>query len=250
MADQVELSKLNPLSYNPRVISTEQLERLKTSIKQHTKAFPEDQRNGGYRLTTTVTINKNGNRIVGGHQRIKALKSLGQSWIHKDDITWIDLNPDSAEEKALNVTLNDEKFSGDWDQKKLDQILHDIKVDNKDLFSNLEFGPIDIEMPKISAPTPVVSTSTTTTVTTTTTTPRVVPITNPDIPDAPSIPMTQTIEQKEDKTKIHTTEYKQEHVQATADRLNNAQQKLSEDKLFEHRKVLCPKCGSEFLVKD
>ncbi len=147
--DKVELSSLVNVPYNPRIIKREELERLKASIKKHTKAIPEEERGDGYRLTTTVTINKQGNRIVGGCQRIKALKALKQDWIHNKDITWVDLVPDSAEEKALNVTLNNERAAGSWDFHKLAVIVDEIRVENVELYGELSLADINIVVPEI-----------------------------------------------------------------------------------------------------
>jgi len=141
----VNLDELNVLSYNPRSIGSDELERLKRSIKEHTKAIPEEERGDEYRLVSTVTINKNGNRIIGGHQRIKALQELGQSSINENDITWVNVEPDSAEEKSLNITLNSDRISGDWDKKKLNELLNSIAIENIDLFDSLSLGNIDIK---------------------------------------------------------------------------------------------------------
>jgi len=145
MKTKVSLDTLQALSYNPRLITDIELERLKASIKEHTKAIPKKTRGEGYRLTTTVTVNVNGNRIVGGHQRIKALKSLGQDWIHVKDITWVDVKPDSSKEKSLNITLNSERYGGFWNQPKLDELLRGIKIDDEALYEKLDLPYIELE---------------------------------------------------------------------------------------------------------
>lgn len=144
---KIKLSSLVSLPYNPRTISDTELEYLKLSIKEHTVAIPQKERGKGFRLVTTVTVNKNGNRVVGGSQRIKALEALGQDWIHSDDITWVDLEPDSIREKALNIALNSEKAQGSWDATKLNEILGDIKLDDEALYETL--GLLHIEPPKL-----------------------------------------------------------------------------------------------------
>lgn len=141
---KVNLDDLEILSYNPRLISAKELERLKTSIKEHSEAIPESDRGDGYRLVSTITVNKQGNRIVGGHQRTRALQELGQTWIDERDITWVDIEPDSAHEKALNVTLNSDRVSGEWDQGKLDDLMKSIALDDKDLFQTLDLADLDI----------------------------------------------------------------------------------------------------------
>lgn len=147
--EKVSLSDLMPVPYNPRIIQPEELENLKSSIKIHTKDIPENERGEGYRLVGTVTINTNGYRIVGGHQRIKALYELGQTWIDSRDITWVDVEPDSAREKALNITLNSERFTGRWDEDKYKDMLKDIKIDDEELFKDLNMEDINIDMPNL-----------------------------------------------------------------------------------------------------
>jgi len=148
---KIGLTSLNVVDYNPRIIGSEELENLKASIKEHTDTIPEDERGEGFRLTSTITVNRQGNRIIGGHQRIKALKNLGQDWIHPDDITWVEVEPNSAKEKALNVSLNNDKAAGSWDRTKLDAILKSIKVDMPVISENLGFDEIQLEMPQIDS---------------------------------------------------------------------------------------------------
>ena len=140
MAEMISLNELNALPYNPRVITAQELDDLKASIVEHTKAIPRKERAKGYRLVSTITVNRKGNRIVGGHQRIKALQELGQEFLDKRDITWIELIPDSPEEKALNIALNDPHRQGQYDESQLNEILNDIKTDNDELFGRLNFG--------------------------------------------------------------------------------------------------------------
>ena len=137
------LTKLKETNYNPRIITDEELENLKASIVKHTSAVSNDD---GYRLASTITVNKQGNRIIGGHQRVKALKALGQDWIHEDDITWVDIEPDSLKEKALNVSLNNQKSMGKFDDDKLKDVVKDIMEQNKLLFSDLNFGNLDVKV--------------------------------------------------------------------------------------------------------
>jgi len=138
--ERISISELNPASYNPRKITKRGMERLVASVREHTAALADWDESDGYRLASTITVNVRGNRIVGGHQRIAAIVSLGQSWVHPDDITWVDVEPDSAEEKSLNISLNES--SGDWDVEALDTMLHSIEESSKDLFDALSFSTI------------------------------------------------------------------------------------------------------------
>jgi hypothetical protein len=139
---KVPISDLFPCAYNPRKIKKVRAARLAASIKAHTGSLVGWDIKQGYRLASTVTINKNGKRIIGGHQRVDALKTMGQDWIHESDITWVSVEPDSAEEKALNVSLNDNKAGGVWDDDKLLSVLTDIKDDNESLFEDLSLGEL------------------------------------------------------------------------------------------------------------
>lgn len=140
---KIKLDELVILSYNPRTISNNELDRLKSSIKEHTKAIPE--KTDGYRLVSTITVNKQGNRIIGGHQRVRALQELGQDYIYDDDITWVDIEPYSAHEKAMNITLNSDRVEGRWDNDKLDDMLRTIAKEDNLLFESLDLGNIEIE---------------------------------------------------------------------------------------------------------
>lgn len=138
---KIKISDLKELKYNPRTITKDKMERLKYSIKK----FNMDKE--GYRLVTTITVNKNGNRIIGGHQRVKALKELGQEWIDVEDITWVDIEPNSLEEKSLNVILNSENFAGEWNEKKLNLLLKDIG--DIDILSKIKVDDIEVSNEKI-----------------------------------------------------------------------------------------------------
>jgi hypothetical protein len=138
---KVPLSDLHEFPNNPRWMPKPNFERLQKSIKTYTKTIPEEDRGDGYRLVENITVNINGNRIVCGHQRVRALKTLGQDWIHKNDITWIDVEPDGDYETTLNIVDNSDDFSGSWDRRKLDAILSQIS-ENTELFSELGFPEI------------------------------------------------------------------------------------------------------------
>lgn len=110
----VNLSTLSFVASNPREISQEKFSRLMESIRQHSHALADWRIDDGFRLAATITVNRQGMRVVGGEQRIKALQSLGQNWIHGDDITLVDLRPGSAIEKRLCIELNNREAQGDF----------------------------------------------------------------------------------------------------------------------------------------
>ena len=89
------ISELQPAEYNPRQITKSQFNQLKDSIKK-------------FGLVDPIIINQNGNIVVGGHQRLKAMQQLN----HKEiECVVLDLTPE--DERELNIRLN--KSGGDWD---------------------------------------------------------------------------------------------------------------------------------------
>lgn len=140
---RIPLKDLQPCDYNPRTVTPDQLCRLQASIREHTNTLAGWSSVNGLRMATTITVNRNGNRIVGGHMRVKALASLGQEWIHRNDITWVDIVPKSAVEKSLNISLNNRENQGTFDNDKLADLLSELKVDAHDLFEGLELGLLE-----------------------------------------------------------------------------------------------------------
>src|ERR1700730_13442323 len=92
----MELSGLEPAPYNPRTITASAAQGLKASIRR-------------FGLVQPIVWNRRTKRVVGGHQRIEALKSLG-----KAEAQVVVVNLPETEEKALNVTLNNPAISGEF----------------------------------------------------------------------------------------------------------------------------------------
>ena len=130
---KIPLADLEPSDYNPRKITPEHMGRLKTLIREHSGAVEGWDVKDGLRLATTITVNRQGMRIVGGHQRVKALLELSQGWIDSADITWVDLVPNSPEEKALNIALNSQDAAGEWDFEALAVIVDEIQLSDIDV---------------------------------------------------------------------------------------------------------------------
>ena len=93
--EKIEISKLKPARYNPRQISTKQYNDLKKSIER-------------FGLVDPIIINKNENVVIGGHQRLKIIKSLGEK-----TIGCVVLDLTKEQERELNVRLN--KNTGEFD---------------------------------------------------------------------------------------------------------------------------------------
>ncbi len=106
MVQDIKVEQLNEAAYNPR-ISLEpgmpEWEKLRNSIVQFGNVEP-------------IVWNKRTGNVVGGHQRLKVLKSLGYEAI---PCSIVDLSEE--DEKLLNVALN--KIKGQWDYEKLEELL-------------------------------------------------------------------------------------------------------------------------------
>jgi len=120
----VDINDLVHAEYNPRKLSTEQYEQIKSSLVR-------------FGIVDPVIVNSNKDRlnvIVGGHQRTKVWKDLGNKTI---PCFYVDLPLEK--EKELNIRLN--KNTGAFDFDLLDEFF-----EKDDL---LEWGFEDIEFPSV-----------------------------------------------------------------------------------------------------
>ncbi|MEW6903252.1 site-specific DNA-methyltransferase [Trueperella pyogenes] len=109
------IDSLTPADYNPRKAlqpGDPEFEKLKRSLDEFGYVEP-------------VIWNETTGRIVGGHQRITALKTLGY-----DTVDCVVVELDETRERALNVALN--KISGDWDHDKLALLIADLDASDFD----------------------------------------------------------------------------------------------------------------------
>ena len=93
-----KLIELKPAPYNPRQSNAEQEKQLKSSLEK-------------FGVVEPIIFNKQTGYIVGGHFRIRELKKLGYKEI---ECVIVDLN--EADEKELNIRLNANTGSWDWDE--------------------------------------------------------------------------------------------------------------------------------------
>ena len=118
--------------WNPRQITTEELEKLKTSLEEFGYIEP-------------IIVNDVNNHVVGGNQRLRALIALGYDEV---DCVYVHIT-DINKEKACNVALN--KISGDWDEDKLRTVLEDIELSPIDIkltgFDELELTELEVKEP-------------------------------------------------------------------------------------------------------
>lgn len=96
---KMKLSDLIPTAKNPRKISKEDLERLQKSVK----AFPKmlDIRE--------IVIDEN-NRILGGHQRVKALIANGETEVNVKVVSGL------TEKEKDEFMIRDNVQNGEWDE--------------------------------------------------------------------------------------------------------------------------------------
>jgi len=118
--------------WNPRQITNEELDKLKTSLEEFGYIEP-------------IIINDVNNHVVGGNQRLRALIALGYDEV---DVVYVHIE-DINKEKACNVALN--KISGDWDEDKLRTVLEDIELSPIDIrltgFDELELTELEVKEP-------------------------------------------------------------------------------------------------------
>lgn len=110
--EKVELDKLKEAAYNPRVKlepGMDEYEKLRKSIETFGDVEP-------------IVWNHRTGNVVGGHQRLQVLKDLGYK---KATVSVVEM--DEAAEKRLNLALN--KARGDWDGKKLEELLQEMAPD-------------------------------------------------------------------------------------------------------------------------
>lgn len=113
-----KVADLVPAEYNPRKIDPKALAGLKASVERFGAVQP-------------IIVNDRTGRIVGGHQRLKALQQLGQT-----ETTVIVVDLPEIEEKALNVALNNPATSGEFDDG-LAALLEEIQTADSVMFADL-----------------------------------------------------------------------------------------------------------------
>ena len=121
---KILLPDLIAAPYNPRKIGAEALAGLTESIKR-------------FGLVQPIVWNERTNRVVAGHQRIKALEKIGAS---EAEVIVVDL--DEANEKALNVSLNNQFIAGEFTDD-LPDILDELKEVMEEGFDDLRLDALE-----------------------------------------------------------------------------------------------------------
>jgi ParB-like chromosome segregation protein Spo0J len=105
------IDRLVPAPYNPRKVlspSTPAYRRLRASIQ-------------AFGLVEPLVWNERTGRVVGGHARLGILRELGYAEVPVSVVRLTD-----AEEKALNVVLNNAEAQGRYDPGKLADLLDEL----------------------------------------------------------------------------------------------------------------------------
>jgi hypothetical protein len=122
----VNRKQLKNAPYNPRIIDEGAMKRLKAGIKKHGLRQP------------AVWNSRTGN-IVSGHQRISILDELERREDYDLQVAVIDV--DEAEEKALNVQMNNPSMMGEWDLEKLAAL----NIESGVSFEDMGFSKLDVD---------------------------------------------------------------------------------------------------------
>lgn len=125
--EKISIDKIKPAEYNPRLDlqpGDEKYEHIKNSIESFGYIDP-------------IIWNKTTGNLVGGHQRYKILKQLGYT-----EIEAVIVEFDEDKEKAANMAVN--KASGDWDAKRLEELLKEVKEYDMTQFGFMENQILDI----------------------------------------------------------------------------------------------------------
>jgi len=120
---KVNLTELEVYDENPREIDDKSFKGLMKSMERFGYVEP-------------IVWNSRTNRIVGGHQRFKALLENGVEEAH---VVIVDM--DDMEELAANLTLNNPDIQGQWDEPVLD-LLEQVKSSDMELFEDLRLDDL------------------------------------------------------------------------------------------------------------
>lgn len=99
--ESLNINELSEAEYNPRQLTDKQFSEIEKSIKK-------------FGFVEPLVVNKNPQRmnvVVGGHQRLKVAKSLGF-----EEVPVYKVNLSLKKEKELNIRLNANVGSWDWDK--------------------------------------------------------------------------------------------------------------------------------------
>lgn len=120
---QIARALVKNAPYNPRVISDEARKRLKKKIRKTGLIEP-------------LIWNEATGNLVGGHQRLGILDELEGRADYELTVSVVKLT--DADEKKLNVFLNNSAAMGEWDEDKLAEIVKEFASAPEDLGFDLD----------------------------------------------------------------------------------------------------------------
>lgn len=132
---KMKLSDLIPTENNPRQIKKDDFERLKKSIKSFPKMLDIRE----------IVVDEN-NRILGGHQRVKALLANGEKEVNVKVVEGL------SEEEKREFVIRDNVQNGEWDFDVLANEWDDLPLDDWGI--ELPIADIEEEIVEDEAPEP------------------------------------------------------------------------------------------------
>ena len=120
---RMALDALHPAPYNPRKIGKAAMKGLRASLRR-------------FGLVQPIVFNTRTGYVVGGHQRVEALRANGAT---EADVVIVDL--DEKDERALNVTLNNPKISGDFSDE-VEALLLDLREQDAAMMHELRLDAL------------------------------------------------------------------------------------------------------------
>ena len=116
---------------NPRIIEKSSLKRLEKSLKE-------------FGLVQPITINKLNNKVLGGHQRLFVMDTIQKGEDYLVPTCEIECE-DKAAELKINLLLNNQEMSGDFDYEKIRDLVKDFNIDLGDVgFSLNTINALDL----------------------------------------------------------------------------------------------------------
>jgi len=100
---------LNPAPYNPRLLPDDAKRKLTRSLRD-------------FGVVDPIIARRSDRLVIGGHQRLAAAKDIGLATVpvvYLDDI-------DDDRAAALNIVLNNPGAQGEWDMRKLSDLLSEL----------------------------------------------------------------------------------------------------------------------------
>jgi len=130
---RVSMKVLVDAPYNPRVMDDQARAGLAESLDHYGYLQP-------------IVWNKRTGHVVGGHQR---KHKLAEDGVQEVDVVVVDM--DEAAEKALNIALNSQFITGQWDYEKLGALVKGMEDSLRavtflaphdlDVLTNVDFNP-------------------------------------------------------------------------------------------------------------